>query len=70
METFESGVSKLSIFEQIHAEGHKEAIAATKLNTSECDESTGEAGSSSESTNGSADEYSMEFDLQQFYLSD
>ena len=54
----------MSIFEKIHAEGKDEDVAEDKLNASESGEFTSEEAGSSESTNGSANEYSMEFEVQ------
>ena len=68
--SYDTGVEKLSIFKQIHAEGDEEDVAGVKLNASECGEVSGEELGSSESTNGSSDEYNTEFDVQHFYLSD
>lgn len=70
MEDYETGVSKLPIFKQIHAEGKDEDVAEIKLNASDCGEFTSEEIGSSDSTNGSTEEHSMEFEIQEFYLSD
>ena len=66
--TYESGVSKLQVFRDIHAEGMKEFDAIGKQALSESAEFTAEEAGSAESTTGSLDESAM--DISQFYLSD
>ena len=64
LETHETGVKKLSIFAQIHAEGEK--LAAEKLSNQS--ETQSELSDSAESTNGSFGDCGL--DLSQIDLSD
>ena len=66
--TFESDVPKLPVFQSIHAEGLKQFDAIGKQALSESDEFPAEEAGSTDSTNGSLNESAM--DISQFYLSD
>ena len=65
LETHETGVPKLSMFAQIHAEGDKLAAAEKEQCISEAQ---GELSDSGESTTGSLGDFGL--DLSQIYLSD
>ena len=70
LETHETGVNKLPIFDAIHAEeSEEEKDAIEKLITSECGEYEGEEAGSSDSTTGSARD-SQESYKDLLYLSD
>ena len=71
LETHQTGVRKLKVFEEIHAQvSDEEDDFDFKLDTSECCKVEGEDTVSSGSTIESAMESFLDSEIHQFYLSD